>query len=148
MTRALSARTAELAGKRTLRAVPLVTLTTYSDRDAGTVDTVRRFSTAGIAFDSGDWLPYLQRIDPQTMTMAHIPDSQGLDGAFDREMRLVLRKLLGSGKVRQFAALWSCLFAAKHAVSCCLCFLIRLTAAFARHSAPLPRTPAPRFLIA
>lgn len=98
MTRSLTTRQSELVADRSLRSIPLVTLTTYSDREAETVDTVYRFSDRQVMFDGEEWTPNLIGINPLVQTMSHIPDSTGADGAFDREASIVLRNsLLESG---------------------------------------------------
>lgn len=91
MSRTLTARQAGLVGRRALRAVPLVKITTYSDRQNETVDTVHRFSDRGLVFDGAEWLPNLLLIAPLRQAMSHVPDSTGADGAFDREASIVLR---------------------------------------------------------
>lgn len=93
--KALSARESRLAGRRDQAAVPLVVLTTFTDRDAETVD--QRFylsdRTLLYPYDGTDreFEPYLAELGDLAQTMPHIPaPSSGLGGQLRRTLDLAL----------------------------------------------------------
>lgn len=105
MAKTLSARQTELAARAGRRAVKLVTVTTYSDKGAGTVDTVWRFSDRTVWYDYGntgtnrEFEPFLIRVpDPVVQVMPHLPPER--EDASDRGVSLVLsnRTRLATGK--------------------------------------------------
>lgn len=73
MSRTLTTRQSELVGRKQRAAVTLMTLTTYSDRGAGTVDTVYRFADRSYVYDGNRYEPFLQAVGQLTVEMSHIP---------------------------------------------------------------------------
>ena len=79
MTRSLSSRQSELTQRDARRPVPLVVLTTYSDRQAKTVDTVFYFSDRAALYDYGNtattryFWPFLMQISDLVSRMTHLP---------------------------------------------------------------------------
>lgn len=79
MTRSLSSRQSELTQRDARRPIPLVKLTTYSNRDALTVDTVFYFSDRAALYDYGNtavtqnFWPFLMQIGDLVSTMTHFP---------------------------------------------------------------------------
>lgn len=73
MSRTLTTRQAELVGRKQRAAVTLMTLTTYSDRGAGTVDTVYRFADRSYVYDGNRYEPFVESIGSLSVAMSHIP---------------------------------------------------------------------------
>lgn len=62
-----------------VRMVPLVELTTYSDKGAGTVATSYSFSTLPIEYLATFWDPFVASISPIYRSFSHIPNPDFLD---------------------------------------------------------------------
>ncbi len=79
MSRTLSARQTELTERRALTPVPLLKLTTYTDREAQTGGVDRYFSDRPLQYDYGntgtlrDFAPDLLGVDPLERLMVHLP---------------------------------------------------------------------------
>ena len=79
MSRALTARQTELSERRALAPVPLLKLTTYTDREAQTGAVDRYFSDRPLQYDYGntgtlrDFAPDILEVEPLVREMVHIP---------------------------------------------------------------------------
>lgn len=86
-----------LAERRQIRSLLLLSITTYTNRTDGTVDTVWRFSDLGVRFDlndgSGavDWLPFVVSVSDLRHEIPHLsgPDAGG--NIFSRSLQIELR---------------------------------------------------------
>ena len=107
--KALTARAADLSARRELRPIPLVVLTTYTDRGAGTVDTIYRFSNRTVLYDYGntgterEFGAFLLGLDPLAQQMNHLPDLS--TGSLERSMALQLANLPVDGGSRLYEIL-------------------------------------------
>jgi len=106
----LPPRAADLAARRDLRPIWLVTLTTYTDRAAGTVDTIFRFSDRVVLYDYGntgterEFARALLGIDALTQAMHHLADPSA--SSLTRELTLRLANLpLEAGGARLYEVL-------------------------------------------
>lgn len=110
MSKSLTTRQDRLIGERSLAAIPLVVLTTYSDRDAETVDTRFYLSdqTVLYPYDGTDreFEPFLAAIGDLAATMPHLPEpGGGLGGQLRRTLDLTLLNAEDASGIRLIARL-------------------------------------------
>lgn len=93
MPKTLTARNAELSERPSLAPVPLVVLTFYTDRGAGTVDTRLFYSDRDVRaeWDGAvrDFQPFIERVEPYVVGSDYLP-SPTTAAALERKLSLVL----------------------------------------------------------
>ena len=88
---------AVLQARRGLALVDMVRLRTFTDRDAGTVQSTRYYSTRWFRYDYGNVgtdvqvEPFLVRVSEEVSEMDHLPAQNGDDSALVRRLQVVLR---------------------------------------------------------
>ena len=96
--RTLTSRQAELSGRRTVRAITLVKLTTYTDRAAMTGAATHYYASQALRYDYANtgalqqFLPYLVEVDIQPETIPHLPTGSARSEV--RPLRLALQNRL------------------------------------------------------
>lgn len=109
--RSISTAQKALYARDAVAPVKLVTLTTYNDRDAGTVQASYRISDRPVLYDYGDTGTTLQfeallaKIDTITRSMNHLPSPSGDAASLGAELRLTLMNAEYRGGNRLYAIL-------------------------------------------
>jgi len=102
MTRTLESSQTRLAASANVHSIILVKLTTYSDKDAGTIDTVYYIAKRAVKYDYEQdfsfkrFEPWLDSVVPIRSSIVHVPGSRS-DALSSRAVSVDLNNLVYSG---------------------------------------------------